>query len=187
MNYSSKRSIYQIRIILRGLRPPIWRLLWVASDTRLEDFNIMLQVAMGWSNIHLHQFEQNGLRYGTPDPYFPDDTCRESDFHLDDLLREAGDCLVYRYDFGDDWVHKVRLEKVLAFDDRLSLPLCLRGKRACPLEDVGGPSGYRKFLSVFSDPAHPDHAELLAWIDGGFDPDDFDVRQTNDALGEYCR
>ena len=166
MSYRQKRSLYQIRIRLRGLRPPIWRVLQVASDTRLADFNIMLQVAMGWSNIHLHEFERDGLRYGIPDPDFPDDTRRESDFRLDELLREAGDSLVYRYDFGDDWVHEVRLEKVLAFDERLSLPLCLRGKRACPLEDVGGPPGYKGFLATYSDQAHPDHAELLAWIGG---------------------
>jgi hypothetical protein len=181
------RMIYQIRVMLYGLRPPVWRVLWVASDTCLTDFNIILQVAMGWSNIHLHEFEYQGQRYGIPDPELPDDTCRESDFHLDDLLRDPGDSLNYRYDFGDEWVHKVQLEKMLAFDERLSLPLCLRGKRACPLEDVGGTPGYKKFLATLSDPARPGHTELLAWIDGAFDPEDFDVRQTNDALGEYCR
>jgi Plasmid pRiA4b ORF-3-like protein len=187
MIYSKKRSTYQIRIILRGLRPPIWRVLQVASDTRLADFNTVLQVAMGWSNIHLHQFEWQGMRYGIPDPDAPDDTCRESDFCLDELLLEAGDSLVYRYDFGGDWVHRVQLEKVLDFDERLPLPLCLRGRRACPLEDVGGPPGYKAFLGTFSDPAHPDHAELLAWIEGQFDPEHFDVGKTNDALGQYCR
>jgi hypothetical protein len=111
---------------LHGLRPPIWRVLQVASNTRLADFNIVLQVAMGWSNIHLHQFEHNGLRYGIPDTDFPDDICRESDFCLDELLQEVGDSLLYRYDFGGNWVHRIQLEQ-------------------------------------------------------------FDVAQTNDALGEYCR
>jgi hypothetical protein len=159
----------------------------VASDIPLTDFNTVLQVAMGWSNIHLHQFESRGVRYGVPDPDFPDDTRRESDFRLNDLLRDAGDTLVYRYDFGGDWVHKVQLEKLLDFDERLPLPLCLRGRRACPLEDVGGTAGYKAFLGTFSDPAHPCHAELLAWIEGQFDPEHFDVGQTNDALGQYCR
>jgi len=187
MLYSKKRSIYQVRIILRGLRPPVWRVLQVASDIRLSDFNVVLQVAMGWSNIHLHQFEQDDLRYGVPDPDYPDDIRRESDFCLDELLQVPGDSLMYRYDFGGNWVHRIQLERVLAFDERLALPLCLRGKRACPLEDVGGPSGYKAFLGTFSDPAHPGHAALLAWIEGQFDPEYFDVAQANDALGEYCR
>jgi hypothetical protein len=187
MNSSKKQSIYQIRVTLLGLRPPVWRLLQVASGTRLADFSTVLQLAMGWTNIHLHQFERHGLRYGTPDPQSPDDTCRESDFTLDDLLQEVGDTLLYRYDFGDDWVHKVRLEKVLAFDERLPLPLCLRGRRACPMENVGGTSGYKDFLVTYTDPVHPGHAELLAWIEGQFDPEHFDVGQANDALGEYCR
>jgi hypothetical protein len=187
MVYGRKKSIYQIRLVLCGLRPPVWRVLQVASNTRLSDFNIVLQLAMGWSNIHLHQFEHDGLRYGVPDPYFPDDTRRETDFCLDELLREPGDSLLYRYDFGNNWLHKVRLEKVLPFDDRITLPLCLRGRRACPLEDVGGAPGYKAFLATFSDPGQPGHAELLAWIDGQFDPERFEVREANDALGEYCR
>ena len=173
--------------MLCGLRPPVWRVLQVASDTLLSDLNIILQVVMGWSNIHLHQFERNGLHYGIPDPYLPDDTCRETDYRLDELLPEPGDSLVYRYDFGDDWVHKVRLEKILPFDERLSLPLCLRGRRACPLEDVGGPPGYKAFLARLAETGQPGHAELLAWIGGQFDPERFDVGEANDALGEYCR
>lgn len=173
--------------MLCGLTPPVWRVLQVASTTRLSDFNTVLQVAMGWSNVHLHQFERDGLCYGIPDPYVPEAIRRESDYRLGELLREPGDSLLYRYDFGDDWVHKVRLEKILPFDERLSLPLCLRGRRACPLEDVGGPPGYKVFLARLSEPAQPGHAELLAWIGGQFDPEHFDVSEANDALGEYCR
>ena len=187
MENNKKTTRYQLRVILRGLRPPVWRVLQVASNTRLSDFNIVLQLAMGWSNIHLHQFEQDDLSYGVPDPYAPADTRRESDFCLDQLLREPGDSLRYRYDLGGGWVHTVRLEKVLPFNDRISLPLCLRGRRACPLEDVGGLPGYKAFLSTFSDPGHPGHAELLAWIEDQFDPEHFEVSEANDALGEYCR
>ena len=88
---------------------------------------------------------------------------------------------------ADDWLHKVQLEKVLPFNERISLPLCLRGRRACPLENVGGTPGYKAFLATFSDPGQPGHAELLAWIEGQFDPEHFEAREANDALGEYCR
>lgn len=172
---------------MRGLRPPVWRLLWVASDTRLSDLNIVLQVAMGWSNLHLHRFEQDDRCYGIPDPYFPDDTRHESDYRLSELLGKSGDRITYRYDFGDDWMHMVRLEKVLPYSDMLPLPLCLRGRRACPLEDIGGPGGYKRFLAVLTDEGHPDHAAMAAWIGGEFDPENFDLTRTNMALEAYCQ
>lgn len=172
---------------MRGLRPPIWRVLWAASTTRLSDFNTVLQLVMGWSNLHLHQFEKDDLRFGIPDPYFPDGTCCETDYLLNELMREAGDKLMYRYDFGGEWVHKVLLEKILPFDERIPLPLCLRGKRACPLEDIGGPRGYKDFLDILSDSAHPGHADMSAWIGEEFDPEHFDLIRTNLALEEYCQ
>jgi hypothetical protein len=80
----------------------------------------------------------------------------------------------YVYDFGDDWVHKVVVEKVLPADPRISYPVCVAGKRACPPEDCGGVWGYREFLAAISDPDHPEHEEMLEWVGGAFDPEEFD-------------
>ncbi|HEX2771037.1 MAG TPA: plasmid pRiA4b ORF-3 family protein, partial [Micromonosporaceae bacterium] len=52
-------------------------------------------------------------------------------------------------------------------------PLCLDGERACPPEDVGGAYGYRAFLAVLGDPAHPEHHAMRRWVGGTFDPESF--------------
>lgn len=49
---------------------------------------------------------------------------------------------LYTYDFGDDWEHEILVEKVLPVVPDTRYPICLTGKRACPLEDCGGPWGY---------------------------------------------
>jgi len=41
---------------------------------------------------------------------------------------------------------------------------------------------YEELLLTLADPSHEDHAELLEWIGGPFDPTDFDLVATNVAL-----
>jgi hypothetical protein len=78
------------------------------------------------------------------------------------------------------------LEKVLPFDADARLPLCLKGSRACPPEDVGGIPGFEMFLEAISDPSHPEYEDMLEWVGGNFDPEHFDLEETNDLLREYC-
>jgi Plasmid pRiA4b ORF-3-like protein len=88
------------------------------------------------------------------------------------VLSEPGDRFTYTYDFGDDWEHDIKLEKVLPPDPRAVVPACLAGKGACPPEDCGGASGYADLKEAIIDPARDEHAELLDWL-GIDDPSDF--------------
>ena len=186
MTTRSLRSIYQLKVTLQHSQPPIWRRLLLAGTDSLEDFHIAIQVAMGWTNSHLHEFVKGHDRYGMPDEDFPSDMRDEADYRLDQILQKEKDKLNYIYDFGDDWGHEVVLEKILPFDISRTLPVCLDGAYACPPEDVGGIPGYMMFLQAISDPSHPEHQDMLDWIGGDFDPDHFDRAETNDLLREYC-
>ena len=42
-------AIYQLRVVLRGVSPPIWRRLLVVSETSLGELHEILQSAFGWS------------------------------------------------------------------------------------------------------------------------------------------
>jgi len=81
----------------------------------------------------------------------------------------------YVYDFGDDWIHRVVVEKVLQANPRMSYPCCIAGKRACPPEDCGGVWGYQEFLAAISDADHPEHQSMLEWVGGEFDPEALDA------------
>src|SRR3990172_4927475 len=50
------RTVHQIKVTLRGTRPPIWRRILVYSDVTLYKLHEILQVAMGWTDNHLHQY-----------------------------------------------------------------------------------------------------------------------------------
>ena len=85
----------------------------------------------------------------------------------------------YEYDFGDSWVHDVKVEKILPLDPEVKYPLFLEGERACPPEDVGGVWGYEEFLEIIGDPKNPEHDEYLEWAGEDFDPETLDIERIN--------
>lgn len=185
---------YRVRLDLLDAKPPIWRRLDVASDLYLDDLHVVVQAAMGWSDSHLHAFSAGGRVFmpgsfqflnefdvaegerGTP----------EAQVRLDEVLREPGDRLWYTYDFGDGWDHVLKLESVQTRRAGDAAFRCVGGRRACPPEDCGGIPGYEDLLAYREDPASvPDWvAERAAefWAAGNFDPAEFSVAETNDAL-----
>ena len=56
--------VYQLKVALRGISPLIWRRLLVHADTSIADLHLILQLAMGWTNSHLHRFLIHGKEYG---------------------------------------------------------------------------------------------------------------------------
>jgi len=57
-------SIYQLRAVLLGISPIIWRRLLVRGDSTIADLHVTLQTAFGWSDDHLHRFLIHGKQYG---------------------------------------------------------------------------------------------------------------------------
>lgn len=63
-------------------------------------------------------------------------------------------------------------------------PCCIAGERACPPEDCGGSLSYGDFVEAVEDPRHERHRELLEWVGGEFDPEQFDLESVNEELRE---
>jgi hypothetical protein len=103
---------------------------------------------------------------------------------LSEIATTAIRKFVYEYDFGDSWEHEILVEKILPAEAETAYPLCLRGKRACPPEDVGGVWGYEEFLEAIGDPTQEEHESYLEWVGGDFDPEAFDLEETNQRLRE---
>lgn len=180
------REIYQLKIQLMGIRPPIWRRFHVLDSTSLDEFHIICQIVMGWTNSHLHQFIKDKTRYGIIDPDFDmgwdGELENEDEYTLKDLLSHERDQLIYEYDFGDGWEHKITLEKVLPFSVDQNLPVCIKGVRGCPPEDVGGTWGYEEFLEAWLNESHPEHKEMKEWAGDYFHPEDYELEETNQCL-----
>jgi hypothetical protein len=179
-------TVLQVKIKLLGLsKPPVWRRLLVPGEIRLDQLHGVIQVAMGWSDYHMHLFSTDSGEYGVPDPElgFLD----ERRTTLSRLVLEPGDRIQYTYDFGDAWAHEILLEKVLGAHPEQLYPTCVTGKGACPPEDCGSVWGYARLREVLADPSDEEHASMLEWLElesgSDFDAAAFEVDAVNDLLG----
>src|SRR5260370_23498820 len=99
---SSDASIYQLKVTLHGVRPPIWRRVQVRSDITLAKLHAVIQEAMGWTNSHLHRFMIAGEEYGQPDPDFAEEGLEfknERTIKLGRLELTEGATFLSAYDF----------------------------------------------------------------------------------------
>ena len=177
----------QIKVTLVGSEPPIWRRLEVTADLSLEELHTLIQIAMGWDNDHLFAFYLRPP--GSRSKLFRkwEELDPESGAPLDTVLVKRSDELVYEYDFGDSWVHRIKLEKHLSSSEPVAAPRCTAGEGSCPPEDCGGLHGYAYLLEVIADKAHPQHDEMLEWVGDDFDPERFDGAEINRRIEALWR
>src|SRR5439155_4322179 len=103
---------YQLKVTLQDVHPPIWRRFTVRDDITLLKFHDLLQIIMGWTDSHLHQFVVGDVRFNLPELELPPPRKDERRMRLRGVLQKPNDRLVYEYDFGDGWEHLVVLEEV---------------------------------------------------------------------------
>jgi hypothetical protein len=179
---SKTGPIYQLKITLEGVRPPIWRRLQV-RDCTLARLHAIIQTCMDWTNSHMHEFQVDGMHYGEPDPYGEMEfDGNEAQVKLSKLAARGVKKFQYTYDFGDNWLHVVQLEKIVDPEPGATYPRCLTGKRSGPPEDCGGSWGYANLLKILSDPKHKEHEDMSDWVPEDFNPETFDLDYINDEL-----
>ena len=153
-------STLQLKIQLRNItKPPVWRRVLIPSDITFHELHYIIQAAFGWYNEHLYKFQhrpydhdwevevsEEGVSYNGVMGMFGfgpvHDDARTTKVWPFLKLKHL-DKFVYIYDFGDEWVHDITVEKVSS-DNAIMFPRCIDGKGACPPEDCGGPWGYQE-------------------------------------------
>ena len=140
MNQPTELSnIYQLRIVLRGISPLIWRRVLLRSDMTLAHLHTLLQIVFAWSDEHLHSFHIHGREYGSSGASTRGVQLRDLRLHRGERFRSV-------YDFGASWACDVRLEALLPVRPRRMYPVCIGGKRAAPPGDSRSAWGYMERL-----------------------------------------
>ncbi len=173
--------LYEIKVELKEIEPPIWRIIRASSGTSLLRLHRILQRAMGWANSHLHLFEVDGKLYGEPGTEWDIEVLDSRKMTLEKIFSEGRASFLYEYDMGDSWRHEITLLGTVEGEAEEKLT-CTAGARACPPEDCGGIMGYYALLVALSDPDHENHSTMLEWVGGRFDPENFDVAVVDRAL-----
>ena len=190
---SSGQEVLQLRAVLRGISPLIWRRLLVRGDTSVARLHQILQVAFGWQDMDIHRFEIRGREYGVNQE---GGVAFDTDAHnalIGQLALRRFERFTYEYDFGDLWVHDLRIEATLPLGPKRLYPVCIAGRRAAPPEDCGGPQAFiaTRFEYTLIGESRSRH-ELEDLLDGVDDeewdilrhyhPDRFDRRAVNRRL-----
>ena len=187
--HSLHPDIYQLRIVLRGISPLIWRRLLVRSDTTLAQLHLMIQILFDWGNEHLHHFRIFGQDYGS-------DGIATRTVRLNRFGFHHGERFRYVYNYSAQWQCDIRLEATLPFDPKRFYPVCTGGKRPAPPEHVQDAWTYLELLDEHRYPSWdalrvlaaaaqivldaPAHVSIRDAI-GDLDP----IREAMDRLDRY--
>lgn len=185
---------YQFKIQLKNIsNPAVWRRVLVPDTCTFHDLHRIIQLVFPWDDYHMYQFSPSG--YGSyPTIAISSDQDWEApefdalETKLNELFKTEKQTYTYIYDFGDDWVHKITLEKILS--DTISQPKCIKGKGKCPPEDCGGPWGYENLLEILEHPKHEEYKNMREWLglEKGekWNVEEFDLDEVNEGLDEIC-
>lgn len=149
-------------------KPTVWRRITVPANFTFAQFHHVIQVAFGWMNCHLYSFSEKRFN-SAMDIQVPFDTDDElgqevvspEKIRLKNIFPEHKSYL-YIYDFGDDWKHRIKLEKVT--DENAKNAEIIAGKGKCPPEDCGGPWGYERLKMSVNNPGDDEYEEFREWL-----------------------
>lgn len=168
-----KITIYQLRVALADVTPPIWRVVEVPADFSLDWLHDVTQWAMGWEHEHPYRFYGGEFAYVETPEVHAQQLGKELDATHHTLQKVFGNrsrYLRYVYDVGGDrWWHHVWLEDTFPAAMEVRYPRLVGGERACPPENFGGVSDYTDFLRGRLDKEDP---RLEQFED--FDPEHFE-------------
>jgi hypothetical protein len=153
----------------------------VKDDIDFLDLHEIVQVVMGWEDVHLHQFVVGrDERIGNPKMLEDDSVLDESRLPVKKFFNEPKKKIMYVYDFGDDWEHDIVLEKILEPEKGATYPRCIKGENACPPEDIGGPWGFMDVMGKLK--AGTLDEEYLEWLGEDYEPTYFSPVEINEMF-----
>jgi hypothetical protein len=171
---------FEFEVALQDISPRIWRRFLLRSAATFKELHDAIQAAGPWENSHLWDFSEPGRGGRVIAGPLDDESGRPipdaKRIKLASYFEEPDDTCLYRYDFGDDWEHEVRLERIVELPDSFRRRL-LAGERAFPPEDCGGVPGYYECLAALGAPMPVGAGDDL--------PDPEDLEDRRDWLGDW--
>jgi len=179
-------TVYELKVTINNIELLIWRTFQVPGGITLARLHEVLQIVMGWGEGHLYEFRSGKNRFGVPTT--EEGRFRRENVHdtrivrLLEVLRLEGQKITYIYDFGDDWQHTIEVVKIVTVDSEFENCLCTGGQRACPPENCGSYPGYITLVEELKLPTDQRDADLMEWLEEGYDPQLFDIAEVNRQL-----
>jgi hypothetical protein len=138
-------SGYKIEITIAESKPEIIREVLVDKNITLHKLHQIIQSIFNWENYHLYRFDINNEYYEQKLPDLPNDSRDTKKYKLGNIAK-VNDVFEYVYDFGDDWLHKIKITEET--NDEVKTPVCLQAEGIAPREDCGGIYGFMDLLEI---------------------------------------
>lgn len=177
---------FQLKIVIKNSKPPIWRRVIVPTGITFSQLSMILNEVMGWCGYHMFEFEfyHKELRLIEGVDEFVGmgsfDYLEASTTFIREFMEE-NEWFTYTYDLGDDWQHRVTIEKTID-NWEFNYPQVIKYKGDCPIEDCGGIYGYYDCLDIISDENHSEYEERLEWMESQGYPKEYDMEYVNQQL-----
>lgn len=176
-------QVLRLKITLTHVDPAPWREIEIRSDKTLPHLHNAIQAAFLWYDLHLWDFEIGDRKYQMKseefwiEPVFGPPVMEVRTKKLDFFLNTKVPPVIYTYDFGDDWQHRIELVSMRPIEPNERLPRFIGGQWATPPEDIGGPPMYAVFKDAREDASHPEHdwAKEAGYVDWAHDEIHADV------------
>ena len=139
-------TVYQLRVVLAGISPLVWRRLLVPAETSIADLHEILQIAFGWSDEHLHRFTIHAVEYGLWRPGSAGFSRDARQVRLGDFGFRHGERFTYEYNFTAGWRHDIRVEEIVPRSARRRYPSGTGGARQAPPEHFGSAEEFLALL-----------------------------------------
>ena len=144
-------QVLRLKITLEHVDAAPWREIEIRSEKTLPHLHDAIQAAFLWNDMHLWDFEIGDQKYQMKsedfwiEPMFGPPVMEVTTKKLDFFLNSKVPPVIYTYDFGDNWVHRVELVSKRPVQPNEPLPRFVGGQWATPPEDIGGPPMYEVF------------------------------------------
>lgn len=151
MNSGLDSSVFQIKAVIVGISPMIWRRFLLTGGTTIAQLHYILQIAFGWTDEYLHRFIIHAKSYGIHrigGDWFSDDA---DSVTLSDLGFRVRERFLYEYNYFDNWQVQLWVEKITELEPEKIYPICIEGKRNGPIEDCGGAWAFQELRQEFSE------------------------------------
>jgi hypothetical protein len=179
--------MYQLRISIDTITPPIYRTIHVPESFTLNKLHYIIQIAFGWENSNIWCFWNEDVPTTNPWLWGGGVTKWDKRVKIKSVLKQAGDLLPYQYGKGEGfWKLTIELQSIDT--DKIKAPRCIDGARFI-MEDCGGVEGYKNLMYLLSHPELDNYLDLVFGL-GDFDPERFDKEVMNEklkGLAKYIR
>lgn len=141
---------YEIKVTIKDSHPLTWRRLRIPGNITFNELAAIIEISFEWSGYHLYEFEigatlrKKGIFISVKDEddwYIERGTLDSNKEKISKYFNKYKR-LKFVYDFGDNWVHNIIIEKEV--NERLEKPVCIKARNGAYPEDCGGVYGYER-------------------------------------------